>query len=454
MAKLVQALGDSSVSSDPVDLMRYEHDLTGRFQGTPRAVVRPASIVEVARTVAICNDDGTAVVPRGGGTSLVGGAVAQRDEIILSLERLDAVEPVDTLGRQLTADAGSTLEAVQRQARSAALELPIDFPARSAATIGGMIATNAGGAMALRHGPMRARVAGLEAVLPDGSVISRLNGLIKDTAGYDLPALLVGSEGTLAVITRARLHLKQIPPHRMAALIGRPTMAAAIDTVSEINAALGGALECADFFDRSGMDLVLGRMRLRDPLPHEHHVYLVVTLAGSDLDLADRLVDALGPDATDAVAAEGTTGISDLWRYREQLNESITATGLAHKLDVSLPLARIAEFTEDLHGLIRRHDSAHLVLYGHLGDGNLHVNVLGLERDDLDFDEQILRLVAAHDGSISAEHGIGMAKRGYLGLTRSEPEIHAMRAIKRALDPNGTLSPGRVLAPARFGDRR
>jgi FAD/FMN-containing dehydrogenase len=285
---------------------------------------------------------------------------------------------------------------------------------------------------------MRARVAGLEAVLADGRVLRRLSGLVKDNAGYDLPALLVGSEGTLGVITAVRLQLVAGARQPVAALLGVPSMEAAVALVSGARAMVPG-LQAGEVFDAAGMTLVCEHLRLPHPLGAEHPVYVLLETGGE----LEPLADAIG-DHEDVAVADDTARREALWRYREALNPAVNAAGVPHKLDVSVPIGAMPAFAaaavDVVEGL-----GGQAILWGHLGDGNLHVNVLGLPPDDERVDESVLALVARHGGSISAEHGVGVAKRRFLGLTRTPEEVAAMGAIKRALDPAGTLNPGVLL---------
>jgi FAD/FMN-containing dehydrogenase len=419
---------------------RYERDVTGRFGGPAAAVVRPGCAAEVAGVLAACTDAGAAVVPQGGNTGLVGGGVPRGGEVVLSLARLTAIGELDPMARQVTVGAGVTPVALAAALRGTGLALGVDFGARDAATIGGMVATDAGGAQVLRHGTMRARVAGLEAVLADGRVLRRLSGLVKDNAGYDLPQLLVGSEGTLAVITAVRLALVETPAALVTALIGAGSLAEAVARVARARSTLPG-LQAAEVLDAPGLALVRQHLRLPHPLEREHPVYVLIETA----DDVEALAGAAG-DAADVAVADDTARREALWRYREALNPAVNAAGVPHKLDVSVPIGAMADFAEATVAAVRALDpAARTILWGHLGDGNLHVNVLGFAADDERVDETVLGLVAEHGGSISAEHGVGVAKRRFLGLTRTPEEVATMAAVKRALDPAGVLNPGVVL---------
>ena len=402
----------------------YEVDWTGRFRGSTAAVVRPGTVEEVAALVRVCADVGTPIVPQGGNTGLVGGGVPMRGELVVSMRRLATIEPVDLLAGQVTVGAGATLGAVQDAARGAELAFGVDLSARDSATIGGMVATNAGGLRHIRYGSMRANVIGVEAVLADGSIIRRLSGLTKDNTGYDLTSLLCGSEGTLGVVTAARLRLVAAPRDLVTAVVALPSVLAAVEAVATM---------------RTHVELEAAEVWLDMPAP--------VATAGAYLLLEwSGAVDVLGAlDPIDAAVADDEVRRRDLWRYRESITEAISAIGVPHKMDVTLPASAIAPFCDEVLRVTAPHRT---FLFGHVGDGNVHVNVVGPAPEDEDVDEAVLRLVAEHGGSISAEHGIGTAKRRWLHLSRTEAEIAAMRAIKQALDPQGILNPN-VLLPAR-----
>jgi FAD/FMN-containing dehydrogenase len=299
----------------------------------------------------------------------------------------------------------------------------------------------------MRHGAMRAQVVGLEAVLGNGAIVSRMSGVIKDNAGLDLPSLLVGSEGTLGVITALRLRLVAATRTQVVALMGLPGTAAAITVMQRLRAGVR-TLRAVEVFYREGLELVCAHRRLPDPLPTRSPVYVVAECAAADDDPLPELAEALEGvvSGDEVVIADDTAGRRALWTYRESHNEAINAQGVPHKLDVCVPLARLADFETEVRELIAtRSASARTILYGHLGDGNLHVNILGLEPDDEATDEAVLQLAAAYGGTVSAEHGIGAAKPHLLHLCRRPDEISAMHALKAALDPNGMLNPGKLL---------
>jgi len=443
LAELAVICGPEHVLTDPDVTAGYATDWTRRFRGRARCVIRPGHVDEVARALLACGRHGVPVVPQGGNTGLVGGGVpAGENAVVLSARRLRRLDPVDALSGQVTAGAGVTIAELRAHAAGAGLEYGVDLAARDSATVGGTIATNAGGILTIRYGPTRAQLLGLEAVLGDGSVISRLGGIQADNTGYDLTQLLAGSEGTLAVITAARVRLWPAQPSTLTVLAGVPDIEAAARLQAEIRA-LVPAVRAAEYFEAAGLALVRAHTGLPAPLARDYPAYLLADAAASDDDAERLAVLAQLQHAAVAMDAQARAG---LWAYRERHTESISAQGIPHKLDVAVPLARIAQFRAALDSVIAKAD-ARAVVFGHIGAGNLHVNVLGPAPDDDSVDDAVLRLAAEHGGSISAEHGIGRAKAAVLHLSRSAAEIAAMRAVKSALDPDGLLNPGVLFVP-------
>jgi FAD/FMN-containing dehydrogenase len=443
---LTGIVGERHVLVDPDVKSAYQTDWTRRFTGEARCVVRPADTGEVAEVVRACADAGVAISVQGGNTGLVGGGVPAGGEVLLSLGRLTDLEPVDPLEAQVTAGAGVTLERLQQHCRPHGLDVGVDLAARSAATVGGLVATNAGGIRVVRYGSMREQVAGIEAVCADGSVVRRLVGLAKDNTGYDLAQLLAGSEGTLAVITKVRLRLVPLLPARAVALVAVDGVAGALDLLAAARAGLA-SLSAAELFLAAGLDLVRAHGRLPAPFAEPHPAYVLLECAART-DPTDELLEVLGESAAvrDATIASDVTGVARLWAYRETHTEAINAVGVPVKLDVSVPLRELAGLMDDLPATVAAAAAgARTIVFGHLGEGNLHVNVLDAERHVEQVTEAVLRLVAGRDGSISSEHGVGRAKARWLALSRSPAEIAAMRRIKDALDPAGILNPGVLL---------
>ncbi|MDQ6838705.1 MAG: FAD-binding oxidoreductase [Actinomycetota bacterium] len=457
ISSLRDVLGATQVLSDPDTRAPFESDWTGRFSGAALAVVRPSSTAEVAAVIDLCRSAAVPVVPQGGNTGLVGGSVPAPGRsdgcppIVLSTARLSDLGDPDPVAGQITADAGVTLDRLQATAARAGLAFPVDLAARESATVGGMIATNAGGLHVLRYGSMRAQVLGVEAVLGTGAIISRLSGLVKDNTGYDVSQLLVGSEGTLGVVTRARLRLVPALSERVAVLIGLPSTAAALDVLATLRRRCDG-LEAIEIFFAEGLEVVRAHTGLPAPLSRSWPVYLVAECATAT-ERSDELFEALaGVDLDDdatAVATDGP-GRNRLWAYRERHTEAVSALGVPHKLDVTLPLNRLAHFDAEVRGVIRAvAPDATLIIWGHVGDGNLHVNVVGPSAEDDAVDDAVLCLVADMGGSISAEHGIGRAKTAWMHLVRTPAELRVLTDIKSALDPAAILNPGVLVANQR-----
>jgi len=427
-------------------------DWTRRWHGESAAVVRPADAEQVAAVITACRDAGAVVIPQGGNTGLVGGSVprtvSEQEQVVVSLARLRDLEPVDVAAGEVTAAAGVTLGALHAHARQAGFAFGVDLGARDSATVGGMIATNAGGIHVLRHGPMRAQLIGLEAVMANGSVIRRLPGLVKDNTGYHLPSLLAGSEGTLAVVTRARLRLVPLLARRTVALLALDGPEAAVQLAGNLRRTLPNLLAAELFFDE-GMTLVLRHAGGERPFREAHPAYLLIEVDGATdptAALADA-VEAAGDLVRDVAIASDESGRERLWRVRERHTESVNAEGIPHKLDVAVPVSRLAVYAQQVkEAILAVAPDASVYLYGHIGDGNLHVNVVGPPPDDEAVDEVILRLAIAMGGTISAEHGIGVAKVRWLSEDRSAADVAAMRAIKHALDPVGMLNPGVLLS--------
>jgi FAD/FMN-containing dehydrogenase len=444
-ATLADIVGVAHVLTDPELTAGYERDWTGRFGARARAVVRPADTQEVAAVIAACGHQGAAIVPQGGNTGLVGGGVPRGGEVVLSLARLNAIGAPEPAVGQLTAGAGVTLAALQAAARSAGLDAGLDFAARDTCTVGGVVACDAGGARALRHGSARAHVVGLEVVLANGETIERMTGLIKDNAGYDLPALFVGSEGTLGVITAVRWRLVPHLPARAAALVPLPDVRAATELLAVLKTH-APSLESCDFFLDAGLRLVLAHQRRASPLADEAPVYVLAECAAAS-DPTEELIRALTQAGIeDALIAGDTATRERMWALREDHSEAINAQGTPHKLDVGVPLHALSDFVTRVTEQIERRPGQRAILFGHLGDGNVHVNLIGLDPQDSGADDAVLELVLASGGTISAEHGIGVAKAAWLSRARSAADLAAMRAIKRALDPHHLLNPGAVLA--------
>jgi FAD/FMN-containing dehydrogenase len=413
----------------------YAVDWTGRFSGHAAAVLRPGDTGQVAAVLARCREARVPVVPQGGNTGLVGGGVPRHGEVVLSLARLDRLGPVDGDAAQVTAGAGVSLRRVADA--DPGLDLGVLIASRDSATVGGAVATNAGGLRVLRYGPMRAQVRGVEAVLADGTVVSHLAGLAKDNTGYDYPGLLAGSEGTLAVVTAARIQLVPRPADAVTAIIGLGGPGEVHELARAALRAVPGLLS-AEFFTRGGLDVLAGHAGLAPPLRAPVPAFLLLEAAGPGAgeDLAGLAGDH--PVAVGTTAAERAR----LWAYRERHPEAAGFLGVPLKLDVSVPAARWVTLATEVGGVVRAVDpGAQVIIYGHVADANLHVNVVPAAEADGRHEEAVFGFVASLGGSISAEHGIGALKARWLPLVRSAQERALFARIRAAFDPDGILNP-------------
>lgn len=446
-------VGTAHVLTDADVRAPYEVDWTGRWRGQASMVVRPGDTAEVAAVVRACAQADAPITVQGGNTGLAGGAVPSTGAVVVVLTRLTELGEVDPAARQVVVGAGATLAAVQRHASAHGLTVGVDLAPRDTATIGGMVATNAGGIRVVAHGMMRAQVAGVEAVLADGTVLDELAGLTKDNTGYDLAGLLVGSEGTLGLVTRVRLRLVTDPPYRVTALVGLRSVADGVSALPALRNVPG--LQAVEWLDGPCIDLLGRHLGLAAPPVGDANGLLLVEAAHTD-DPTAQLGEALAglPDADDAAVAEEPAGRARLWAYRERASEAAAASSgvPVRKMDVTVPLQRLPDFVEQLPERVRAAaPAAHLAQFGHLAEGNVHVQVIGVDDDHAPAAEQaVLSAVVAERGSVSAEHGIGIAKRVWLARSRSPEAVAAMRAVKRALDPHGLLNPG-VLLPGESG---
>ena len=434
------------------------------YGGAALAVVRPGSTAEVAAVIAICREARLAVVPQGGNTGYCGGATPfdARREVLLSLARLNRIREVDDVGFTLTAEAGVVLATAQAAARERGLVFPLSMGSEGSAQIGGALSTNAGGLAVLRYGMARELVLGLEVVLPSGEVLSDLGGLRKDNTGYDLKALFLGAEGTLGVITAAVLKLFPEPRARETAWLAVPSVGAACRLLGRARRESGDRVGAAEYVSRASLDLVLRHVDgARDPLASAHAHYLVLELASAERAselraVAERILSA-GIDAgeiEDGALAESEAQRADFWRLRERVPEAERREGGALKHDVSVRIARLPDLLASVEPALRALAPHRVSVFGHIGDGNLHVNLLPpagqtLEKFRASAGERLTACVhdaaAALGGSFSAEHGVGVLKVGELERYESRAALALMRTLKRALDPDGLMNPGKVL---------
>jgi FAD/FMN-containing dehydrogenase len=408
-------VGGSHVLTEPDMVAGYVRDWTGRWTGQTAAVVRPGSVAEVEEVVRICHGSRLTVVPQGGNTGLVGGSVPHRGEVVLSLRRLDRFGPIDPILRSVTVGAGVTIGALHEHARETGLRYGVDLASRDSATIGGTIATNAGGTHVVSQGDTRRQVLGLEAVLADGSRLSLLEGMAKTSLGPDPLQLMVGSEGTLGVITAARVRL--LPPETVEPMV----ILVAVQTLSEALRFRVPDVRAIEFFDRACLDAVIEHRGLVRPFPGEAPFYVLI-----ESGVAPPI-----PENAEAVVDPR------LWAYRESITETINGLGVPVKLDVAVPLERVDDFAGAVRSLELEGET---YLFGHLAEGNFHVNVVGNPDPDGVVD-QVLEIVVDFGGVIASEHGIGAAKADWWRRTTEPSKLAFQRRVKEALDPDWILNP-------------
>jgi FAD/FMN-containing dehydrogenase len=427
----------------------------GRPLGTPLALVKPGSTAEVSAILRLCHAADQPVVPWGGKTGLVDGAVAA-GAVALSLERMNRIEEIDPVAATMTVEAGCILQNVCEAAEAKGLLFPLDLGARGSATIGGNIATNAGGNRVIRYGMMRDLVLGLEAVLADGTVLSSLNRLIKNNAGYDVKQLFIGSEGTLGIVTRAVLRLRPRPASQDTAFVAVDSFAALPRFLRHMESALGGALSAFEVMWEEFYRLVTtAPAKGRPPIAHGHPYYVLVESLGAEqAEDSARFERALAAaletgDLADAVIAKSQIERNQMWGLRDdvmQLARNFPIFGFDVSLRIADMEAYVAEIRQDLKA---RWPKSTLVVFGHLGDGNLHVIAgVGDAGDEARHAVEaiVYGALRPRGGSVSAEHGIGLEKRPYLAWSRGPEEIALMHRLKQALDPGNILNPGKVLA--------
>jgi FAD/FMN-containing dehydrogenase len=464
IAAFVAIVGSANVLVDDRDKAGYETDWRKRYVGRALAVVRPASVDEVARVVRHCADAGIAIVPQGGNTGLVGGATPDDSgaQIVLSTARIDRIRTVDAVNDTITVEAGCTLAALQHAALAAERLFPLSLASEGSCTIGGNLSTNAGGTGVLRYGNARELCLGLEAVLPDGAVVSHLAGLRKDNTGYHWSDLLIGAEGTLGIVTAATLKLYPLPRARWTAWAAVSSPHDALRLLAFAQQRCGPTLTAFELVSDFALSLVEKHVPgSRAPFAERHPQGVLIEVSDHESEAHARgLLEGLLEEALeagiviDAVVAEDLARSRSLWALRENISEAQAAEGRNIKHDIALPISRLAEFVDSTDAaLAAGFPGIRMVTFGHLGDGNLHYNVsppVGMDETAfLALQPAINRVVhdavAAHGGSISAEHGIGQLKRDDLARYKSPAEMAMMRAIKSALDPRGIMNPGKVL---------
>ncbi len=454
LQSLQQSCPSLRLKTDPADLEHYGRDWTRRWIPNPLAIALPGTVEEVQAVVRWANQHGVAVVPSGGRTGLSGGAVAANGELVLSLERMNKALDFNAVDRTLTVQAGMPLEALHNAAREHGLIYPVDFAARGSCSIGGNIATNAGGIRVIRYGNTREWIAGLKVVAGNGELLELNKGLIKNSSGYDFRQLVIGSEGTLGIVVEATVKLTDPPPATNVMLLALPSFDVLMQVFSAFRERL--QLEAFEFFTDRAVQHVTAH-GAQYPFEEIHPYYVVTEYASADEAGEAAAMAAFEHCMEQGWVLDGVISASEaqaqqLWRLREGITEAV-ARYKPYKNDVSVRISAMPAFLAESQALINgAYPHFDVVWFGHIGDGNLHINVLKPDdTSDAEFliqCEHVTKLLAEvlhrFDGSISAEHGIGLVKKAYLGSTRGAAEIALMRGVKRAFDPNGLMNPGKL----------
>jgi len=454
-------VGDKYAITDPSAQAPYLVELRDLFRGHSPMVLRPGSVAEVSAILKLANETGTAIVPQGGNTGLVGGQIPHHNEIVLSLNRLDRIREVDPTSYTITCEAGVTLRRAREAAAAVDRLYPQLLPSEGTCTIGGNLSTNAGGTAAIAHGIARAHALGLEVVLADGRVLNNLNKLKKDNTGYDLKNLFIGAEGTLGVITAAVLRLVPRPRSVETAFAGVASAEAALELLVIAQERTGGDVTSFEIITREGIELVLRYGQgCRDPLASPHAWYVLMELSSQQREGLREALEAVLAEGLerglihDATIAESLEQARAFWRVREMFGEVQRFAGGSIKHDISVPVAAVPDFIKEAGAAVTALISgARPLPFGHLGDGNIHYNVnqpVGADKEEFlkrwdDVNATVFAVVKKYGGSISAEHGVGVMKRDLLPTVKDPVALDLMRNLKRLLDPNGILNPGKVL---------
>jgi len=454
-------VGDKYAITDPSAQAPYLVELRDLFRGHSPMVLRPGSVAEVSAILKLANETGTAIVPQGGNTGLVGGQIPHHNEIVLSLNRLDRIREVDPTSYTITCEAGVTLRRAREAAAAVDRLYPQLLPSEGTCTIGGNLSTNAGGTAAIAHGIARTHALGLEVVLADGRVLNNLNKLKKDNTGYDLKNLFIGAEGTLGVITAAVLRLVPRPRSVETTFAGVASAEAALELLVIAQERTGGDVTSFEIMTREGIELVLRYGQgCRDPLASPHAWYVLMELSSQQREGLREALEAVLAEGLerglihDATIAESLEQARAFWRVREMFGEVQRFAGGSIKHDISVPVAAVPDFIKEAGAAVTALISgARPLPFGHLGDGNIHYNVnqpVGADKEEFlkrwdDVNATVFAVVKKYGGSISAEHGVGVMKRDLLPTVKDPVALDLMRNLKRLLDPNGILNPGKVL---------
>ena len=465
LSKLKAAVGLGKWVEDPATIDSLVTDQRGLFKGTTPLVLFPHSVEAVAKVVSICHDTATPLVPQGGNTGLVGGSVPFEGggEVLISLSKLDRIRSISAANNSMSVDAGCVLANIQAAARGVDRLFPLSLAAEGSCHIGGNISTNAGGTNVLRYGNTRDLILGLEVVLPNGEIWDGMRALRKDNTGYALKHLFIGAEGTLGIITAAALRLFPRPTDITTAFVAVPTVDAAIDLLSEIQAATGEQASAFELISRFALELVLEHIpNTRDPLQTKADWYVLAEVTAPNdasrarMNVEKTIAKAIDHERViDATIAQSDGQAASFWRIRETIPDAQTREGASIKHDIAVPIDAFAELVRrGTAAVIDQAPGARPCIFGHLGDGNAHFNITqpaGMDRTDFlsqwaDVNRRIHDITHSLGGSISAEHGLGRLKRDEVLRYKSDTEMDMMRSLKRALDPKNIMNPGKVIS--------
>lgn len=459
--EVANQIGEQHVLREPEPIAPYLRDWRGDFQSRAAAVLRPANTAEVSAIVTECAAAKIGMVPIGGNTGLVGGAVAREDQVLISLERLNRVRAVDTVGATISLEAGCVLADAQAVCAQAQLLLPLSLAAEGTCQIGGNLSTGAGGLNVVRYGTVREQVLGLEVVLPDGQVLNQSRGLRKDVAGLDLKQWFIGAEGTLGVITAAVLRLFPLPTERLTLWLCVPDNEDVLAVFSWFRTRLGSLLTAFEMLSASTVEVIAKYLGEVPPVVRKDDAkHVLVEIQGGALELdIDRILDGLSGLAEecrilDSVVASSLAQREQFWRWRHSASDAQKLAGACIKHDIGLPIDRISDFLGSIDSVLQRVvPDCRVFSFGHVGDGNLHFTVAQPHRAPEDWRQQyresvtesVHRCVLEHGGTVSAEHGIGLLKRDALAQQIAPTGLRLMRELKTALDPHNLMNPGKVL---------
>ena len=448
-------LSDNAVLVDEQALTKHSSDWSGETAVVPpRAVIRPQSTSEVSLLLKHCHQAGQAIAIQGGLTGLSAGAVPELNELAVSLERMSGIEEIDTDAMTMTVLSGTPLQTIQEAAAAADLSFPLDLGARGSCSIGGNVSTNAGGNQVIRFGMTRALVLGLEAVLADGTVVSSLNKMLKNNAGYDLKHLFIGTEGTLGVVTRVVLRLYPRLSSRCSALCALNSHADVVSLLQRTGTEMGGLLSSFELMWANYYDLVIDQVtHLQSPFDEQHPFYVLMEIEGSNQEQDSERFQTMLESALesglliDASIAQSEKESTSFWQIRDGIGEILPDLAPCANFDISVPISQMLEFLEKANARLQQvFPTVQILIFGHLGDSNMHyIARTGRKQDKEKIYDIIYELTGEHQGSVSAEHGIGKIKRGYLKHSRNEVELQVMRQLKNTFDPLGILNPNRVI---------